>query len=145
MDQSDKITIIFYEKPGCVGNQKQKDLLIQHGYHLKVKNLLTENWTFSELRSYFLDKPIAQWFNKSAPEVKSGAIDINAIDEFYAIKMMLEEPLLICRPLLKYTDLKQSGFYSGPVLDSLNIFLNPQQDIQSCPMTDEDEMCGEVL
>jgi nitrogenase-associated protein len=145
MNKLNKITVIFYEKPGCVGNQQQQDLLRQHGCHLEIKNLLSENWTISELRSYFSDKPIAKWFNQSAPAVKSGELNIHTIDEFQAIKMMLDDPILICRPLLKYGFFKQSGFNPGPVLACLNITLQPQQDLQSCPMGDEEELCEDIL
>lgn len=141
--------IVFYEKPGCVGNQAQKTLLRDAGYRLEVKNLLENNWTTSELRSFFGNKPVNRWFNQSAPKIKSGAIDINGLDEQQAIKLMLAEPLLICRPLLQYGDLKQSGFVPGPVLTALEFILDSEQDLQSCPMAEdmpeEVSACGETL
>jgi hypothetical protein len=38
-------TIDFYEKPGCIGNARQKKLLQAAGHHLRVHNLLTELWS----------------------------------------------------------------------------------------------------
>ena len=32
--------IIFYEKPGCGGNARQKALLLASGHELEVRNLL---------------------------------------------------------------------------------------------------------
>ena len=35
-------TVIFYEKPGCVGNAKQKRLLADAGHEVVPRDLLTE-------------------------------------------------------------------------------------------------------
>ena len=133
--------LLFYEKPGCVGNRQQKKLLHSHGFSLEVRDLLTQAWTADELRPFFADKPVAQWFNLSAPAVKSGDIDIHALSEQQALDMMIEQPLLICRPLLQYGELRQSGFVAGLVLDHLNIMLDADEDLQSCPMTEAVSVC----
>jgi nitrogenase-associated protein len=66
--------VIFYEKPGCGGNARQKALLVASGHELEVRNLLTEPWTETSLRPFFGVKPLPEWFNASSPRVKSGAI-----------------------------------------------------------------------
>lgn len=136
--------IAFYEKPGCIGNQQQKALLRNQGHQLKVQDLLGQPWTETKLRPFFGNKPVSQWFNQSAPKIKSGEIAVESLDEAKAIELMLAEPLLICRPLMQYKDKKQSGFLQGPVVDALNIPLDPQEDLQSCPMTDDAPVCGEA-
>jgi len=126
--------LLFYEKPGCVGNGRQRALLRSHGHHPLIRDLLSEPWTAQRLRPFFGDRPVAEWFNLSAPRVKSGEIPIQELDASQALALMLEEPLLICRPLLQYGAAKQSGFMQGPVLDALGISLDPRQDLQSCPV-----------
>ncbi|MBI1424317.1 MAG: hypothetical protein GC149_12685 [Gammaproteobacteria bacterium] len=36
--------IVFYEKPGCGNNTRQKALLAAAGHHVIARNLLTEPW-----------------------------------------------------------------------------------------------------
>lgn len=134
-------TLIFYEKPGCVGNRQQKALLRRHGVCFEVRDLLRERWTQKRLRPYFADKPLLAWFNQSAPQVKSGDIAIDCLDHRRALALMVEQPLLICRPLLHYGALRQSGFVPGPVLDALGIPLQSGIDLQTCPMTGSDPHC----
>lgn len=133
--------LVFYEKPGCVGNDRQKDLLETLGHQLEVRDLLTEAWTEERLRPFFGSKPVVQWFNLSAPSIKSGEIEIDALKEEDALAVMIIEPLLICRPLLEHGVYKQSGFLKGPVLDALGVYLEPQNDLDSCPMTDIIQTC----
>lgn len=135
--------LIFYEKPGCAGNQRQQAVLRSQGIAFQVRDLLSTAWTAARLRPFFGSKPVAAWFNLSAPKVKSGEIDIHALDEAGALALMLAEPLLIGRPLLEYGGLRQSGFNPGPVLDALGLRLKPGQDLQSCPMEPLQNTCGE--
>lgn len=135
--------IVFYEKPGCIGNQRQKTLLRSLGYSLEVRDLLRQDWNPVLLRSFFGDKPVRQWFNQSAPAITSGQLDIESMGEEEALALMQSQPILICRPLLEYGDLKQSGFVSGPVLDALAISFD--EDLQTCPMTEAEPVCGESV
>ena len=66
--------VIFYEKPGCRNNTKQKTLLTAAGHEVVSFNLLTQPWTIERLRSFFGDLPVTEWFNKAAPRVKSGEV-----------------------------------------------------------------------
>ena len=68
-------TIVFYEKPGCGNNTKQKVWLAASGHTVLPKNLLIEKWTAEKLRPFFGEMPVEKWFNPSAPSVKSGEID----------------------------------------------------------------------
>ncbi|WP_373507198.1 hypothetical protein [Thiocapsa sp.] len=38
-------SVLFYEKPGCLSNAKQKALLASLGHRVTVRNLLAEPWT----------------------------------------------------------------------------------------------------
>jgi nitrogenase-associated protein len=136
--------LTFYEKPGCVGNQKQKELLLSMGHKLEVKDLLQEEWSAERLRPFFGDRPITEWFNQSAPQIREGWISPGRLNERRALKVMLLEPLLIRRPLLEFGSLKQSGFEPGPVLTALGVSLDPEEDLQSCPMPGASPECDEV-
>lgn len=128
--------VVFYEKPGCVGNARQKALLLSQRVELEVRSLPDQAWTAARLRPYFGAKAVSDWFNKTAPQVKSGQITIDKLSEGKAIDLMIENPLLIRRPLMRYGDLRQSGFDPGPVLDQLGIALDQVDRLGDCPMTD---------
>ena len=42
--------VVFYEKPGCLSNARQKALLQALGHRLTVRDLLAEPWTTERLR-----------------------------------------------------------------------------------------------
>ncbi|MCW5312441.1 nitrogenase-associated protein [Nostoc sp. KVJ3] len=102
--------VIFYSKPGCKGGVKQKVLLTAAGHEVIPQNMLTEPWTVERLRSFFGDRPVAEWFNLSAPKVKSGEVVPEKVDEQTALALMLKEPLLIRRPLLEVGEQREVGF-----------------------------------
>ncbi len=102
--------VIFYSKPGCKGGTKQKVLLTAAGHEVVAYDLLTESWTVERLRSFFGDRPVAEWFNRSSPRVKSGEIVPEKIDAETALVQMLRDPLLIRRPLLEVGVRREVGF-----------------------------------
>ncbi|MFC5356693.1 ArsC/Spx/MgsR family protein [Azospirillum himalayense] len=102
--------VIFFEKPGCAGNNRQKALLAEAGHTVHARDLLSEPWTADRLRPFFGDRPVAEWFNRSAPAVKSGEVDPDALDEAAALALMLKAPLLIRRPLMQVGDRRDCGF-----------------------------------
>lgn len=136
------MALILYEKPGCVGNRRQKAELSGLGIALQVRDLLSEPWTPSSLRPFFGTTPIAEWFNLSDPAVKAGAVDIHACTEDQALQLMLADPLLIRRPLLQLDEKRQSGYVDGPVLAALGVQLDPGEDLQSCPIDASQSECG---
>lgn len=102
--------VIFWEKPGCAGNARQKALLIASGHTLDVRNLLAEPWKAERLRSFFAGRPVAEWFNQSSPRVKSGEVKPEALSEGEALTLMLADPLLIRRPLMEADGRREVGF-----------------------------------
>jgi nitrogenase-associated protein len=102
--------VVFYEKPGCGGNAKQKALLRASGHEIEAKSLLSEPWTSASLRPYFGDRPVRDWFNLASPRVKSGEIAIDRMGEQEALALMLEDPLLILRPLMLVSGRRECGF-----------------------------------
>ncbi len=102
--------VIFYEKPGCANNARQKRLLRAAGHAVEARNLLAEPWTAERLRAFFGARPTSEWFNRAAPRVKSGEIDPDRIAAADALALMLAEPLLIRRPLMEAGGKLMAGF-----------------------------------
>ncbi len=48
--------LTFYEKPGCVGNARQKAVLLAAGHTLDVKDLLNAPHTKEDLRFYSMER-----------------------------------------------------------------------------------------
>lgn len=102
--------VIFYEKPGCASNAKQKALLLASGHAVEARDLLHEAWSVSSLRPYFGEKPVREWFNAASPRVKSGEVKPDAVNPQEAIVMLILDPGLIRRPLMRVGDHCESGF-----------------------------------
>ena len=102
--------VIFYEKPGCGGNARQKALLLASGHRVDARNMMTEAWCVSSLRPFFGEKPVKDWFNTASPRVKSGEVDPEAMQPEAALLMMIADPTLIRRPLMRVDDRCESGF-----------------------------------
>jgi nitrogenase-associated protein len=97
-------SIVFYEKPGCGGNARQRALLEAAGHTLTRRDLLSEPWTADVLLAFLAPLPVPLWFNRAAPRIKSGAVVPESLDAESAIALLLHEPLLIRRPLMQRED-----------------------------------------
>lgn len=127
--------IIFWEKPGCKGNARQKEILLASGHQLDVRDLLTEPWTRVGLKQFFGARPVSEWFNPSNPSVKSGEIDPGKIASEEALDMMVENPLLIVRPLMQVGEERLAGFDVQEVHNwiGLNLESVGERDPKNCP------------
>jgi len=103
-------TVVFYEKPGCANNARQKLWLAYAGHRVDARSLLDEPWTRERLLTFFGDRSVAQWFNRAAPRVKSGEVVPENIAADFALTLMLAEPLLIRRPLIEANGQRVAGF-----------------------------------
>ena len=128
--------VIFHAKPGCLSNGRQKALLAASGHVLEIRNLLAEPWTPDSLRPFFGDRPVAEWFNPSAPRIKSGAIDPATMSEAAALALLCADPILIRRPLMQSGTTRMAGF--DPAAVEAWIGLNPAEApvTDACPKTD---------
>ncbi len=127
--------IIFWEKPGCKGNSRQKEILLASGHELIVRDLLTENWSEESLAHFFGDRPVSDWFNITNPRVKSGELIPSEIVAAEALKMMVVEPLLIVRPLMQVGEQRLSGFDVEQVHNWIGLSLDSvgERDPKNCP------------
>lgn len=137
-------TVVFYEKPGCTNNTRQKVLLASAGHTVLAKNLLTEQWTPLRLRPFFGDLPVSQWFNPSAPSVKSGEVTPERMSEDDALLLMVKEPLLIRRPLMEANGECRAGFDQTVVDAWIGLGMkSAREDMKTCPRGHADTSCME--
>ncbi len=112
-------TVLFYEKPGCGTNARQKRMLEAAGHSIVAASLLDEPWTEERLQSFFGDTPVAAWFNAASPRVKSGEIDPESVDATSALSLLVADHLLIRRPLIEADGKRCAGFDREPVTSLL--------------------------
>jgi len=127
--------VIFWEKPGCKGNSRQKEILRASGHELIVRDLLSEPWTTEELALFFGARPVAEWFNITNPRVKAGEIVPAEVSPADALKMMVAEPLLIGRPLMQVGNQRLAGFDVAEVHNWIGLELDSvgERDPKNCP------------
>ena len=127
--------VIFWEKPGCKGNAKQKEILEASGHTLEVHNLLTEPWTEERLMQFFGDRPVGEWFNPSNPRIKSGELDPRRMGPREALNRMVADPLLIVRPLMQVGTERLAGFEVQQVHNWIGLKLDSvgERDPKNCP------------
>jgi nitrogenase-associated protein len=107
---ADMAIVVFYEKPGCAGNARQKEILLRAGHTLEVRDLLSHPWSAEELSRFLMDVPVAEWFHRTAPRVKSGEVVPEALTAEQALPLLLADPVLIRRPLLQVGERREVGF-----------------------------------
>ena len=133
MNGAKAVEIIFYEKPGCMTNAKQRRFLEAAGHRVIRRDLLTEPWTAGRLHEFFKDAPVSDWFNRASPRVKSGEIDPQQVTAAAALCLLLEDPLLIKRPLLEIGPVLIAGFDPGRLQASIDLQPpDPHVDLQAC-------------
>lgn len=129
----------FFEKSGCSGNARQKALLVAAGHAVVARDLRQESWSDERLLSFFAALPVADWFNRNAPAVKSGAIVPERFDAATALALLQAQPLLIRRPLLEVGQTRMVGFDLAAVDQWLG--LEPAAlalgDVESCSHGDQ--------
>ena len=125
-------TIVFFEKTGCSGNARQKQLLAESGHEVLARDLRHRIWTNSKLLEFFAGMPVAQWFNRSAPDIKSGEIVPEELDQSTALALMRLNPLLIRRPLLQVGDERKVGFDATAINAWIGLKQIPDENLEAC-------------
>ena len=136
-------TIQFYQKPGCATNARQIRMLEAAGHIVIARNLLAEPWSAATLRGFFGSTPVAAWFNPGAPRVKSGEVLPEKLDAASAIALMLDDPLLIRRPLVEVDGQRCAGFNCGLVTSLLSGPVDG--DNEACSRPDASTPCPDPL
>jgi len=128
-------TIVFWEKPGCQGNARQKEIIRASGHELEVRDLLAEPWSEERLALFFGERPVAEWFNPAHPKVKAGEVVPASYGRSEALSLMVAEPLFIVRPLMQVGDERLAGFEVGQVHNWIGLALDSvgERDPRNCP------------
>ncbi len=131
--------VIFYEKPGCAGNGRQKELLKKHGVSFEVRSMISNKWDKPTLEAFFEGLSKEEIYNPFATKIKEGKFDPNAYTKEELIEQMLKEPLLIKRPLIEVDDVKLCGFDIAKLNALLEIDMPVPKDINACLSSDKCE------
>jgi nitrogenase-associated protein len=123
--------IVFYEKPGCMNNTRQKQQLSEAGHDVVALDIRVQGWSPDSLRPFFAGLPVVAWFNRAAPRVKSGAVVPEALGEEEALALMCSDPLLIRRPLMETQGRRMAGFD----MESVHAWVGLGQAVQPIPET----------
>ncbi|OAN49148.1 arsenate reductase family protein [Paramagnetospirillum marisnigri] len=128
--------IVFYEKPGCANNTRQKQALIRSGHDVVALDIRVQAWTPDTLRPFFIGRPVADWFNRAAPRVKSGAVVPELMQADEALAAMCVDPLLIRRPLMESDGRRMVGFDEAAVNAWLGLVPEGPPLTEVCPRSD---------
>jgi nitrogenase-associated protein len=123
---------IFFEKSGCGGNARQKELLKKHNITFEVKDLLNTKWSYDDLVGYFEGLEIVDMFNSFAPQIRDKQIDISKLSFYEAINLMIRNPILIKRPLLDINGVKICGFDIEKINKLLNTNIDTNKKLNTC-------------
>lgn len=126
----------FYEKTGCGGNAKQKELLKNHNISFSVKSLLDTKWTYESLNQFFEGLEVIDIFNPFAPQIRDKEIDISKLSFDEAINLMIQNPILIKRPLLDINGVKICGFDIEKINKLLNMNIDTNKKLNTCSSSD---------
>jgi len=121
--------VVFYEKPFCAANAKQKQILRNSGCTLIERNLLEHGLDADALRSFMGNKAVSEWFNPAAPAIKKGLISPDVLDETEAMGLLMSDPILIRRPLMIIGAEKLCGFDSVKVAEVLDHYVEEMPKI----------------
>ena len=101
-----------------------------HRVELTVKSILAEPWTADRLRPFFAGRAVFDWFNPTAPAITAGELNPAALDADRALQVMVEQPILIRRPLIVHDGQTSCGF-DAPVLHRLGLS-SPSESLEVC-------------
>jgi nitrogenase-associated protein len=116
-------------------------MLAAAGHTVWAKSLLTEAWTAERLLTFFGARPVAEWFNRAAPKVKSGEVVPEQMQADKALEMMLADPLLIRRPLIAANGRFEVGFEAELIDSWLGLSNKVKQDLETCVKIHETKLC----
>jgi len=131
-----RYTIVFYEKKGCSGNQRQKKVLETHGLSYQTKSLLDTPWTKESLEPFFQGLNKSAMINQFAPKIKNSEINIEDYTKEELIKLMCDEPILIKRPLLQIGNHSMCGFDIEQINRLLDINICESISVSTCQSKD---------
>ena len=131
--------VVFYEKTGCQGNKRQKELLSTYGVEFEVRSLLDTKWDKATLETFFKGLSVTQIINPFAPQLKDKTFKPQNYTKEEMIEKMLKEPLLIKRPLIEVGEEKLCGFDIEKLNKLLHVKMPVPPNINACLSSDKCE------
>lgn len=122
----------FYEKPGCINGEKQKTILRNAGNTLNCIDILTTDWSKELLLPFVEGKTPEQMMNSTAPAIKKGEIKPAELQFDDALELMINDPILIKRPLVSVDGVHIQGFDNPLLIPYLGNW-NQTEDVITCP------------
>ncbi len=132
MKEYEMAIIQFYEKPGCINGEKQKHILMKAGHTLECVNILEYAWTREELTSFLAAEDPEMIMNHTAPAIKNGELVPADMQYEEAVSLMMENPILIKRPLIKVDGMSIQGFMDERLKPYLGSW-DSKEDVITCP------------
>jgi nitrogenase-associated protein len=124
--------IQFFEKPGCINGEKQKNILVEAGNVLECVNILAHTWSREELAPFLAQKEPSLIMNHTAPAIKKGEIVPADLHYDEAVSLMIENPILIKRPLIRVDGMSIQGFMDERLTPYLGSW-DWRDDVVTCP------------
>ena len=78
--------------------------LSQKGIELDERDFFQDGFTEDELRALIGDRPVSGYFSYNSPSFRKMGLDRDQLADDQLLKMMVEEPRLVRRPLIQIGD-----------------------------------------
>ena len=78
--------------------------LSQKGVELDERDFFQDGFTEEELRALIGDRPVSGYFSYNSPSFRKMGLDRDQLSDDQLLKMMVEEPRLVRRPLIQIGD-----------------------------------------
>lgn len=142
--------IVFWEKTGCMGNARQRALLVAGGHEVEARSLLDHAWTREELLGFLQGLAVPDWFNTGARRIRNGDVLPGRLEAEEAIALLVADPILVRRPLLEIGRVRRAGWdlewietHAGPLFESDRIRRVRSEDLSACPGDSGGRRCGD--
>ena len=78
--------------------------LSQKGVELDERDFFQDGFSEEELRALIGDRPVSGYFSYNSPSFRKMGLDRDQLSNDQLLKMMVEEPRLVRRPLIQIGD-----------------------------------------
>ena len=78
--------------------------LSQKGVELDERDFFQDGFTEDELRALIGERPVSGYFSYNSPSFRKMGLDRDQISDDQLLKMMVDEPRLVRRPLIQFGD-----------------------------------------
>ena len=84
--------------------RKTKEFLSQRKIEFNERDFFKDKFSREEMVALLQERPASEMFNPRSPSVKSMGLDLAKLDNDKLIDLMLQEPRLVRRPVVRFGD-----------------------------------------